>query len=117
MSFYGGVPIRHLQGLGNGYDFLRSYLLPRNLASYMADIGATHFVGSNSRYIPTYVPCVAELARDKDGLLIAYGIYDQHNSYVAVYRIFITSEETPELTAGLERECGPAVGANDSGDG
>jgi hypothetical protein len=117
VSFYGGVPIRHLQGLVNGYDFLRSYLLPRNLASYMSDIGATHFVGSNSRYIPTYVPCVAELARDKDGPLIAYGIYDQHNSYVAVYRIIITSEETPELVAGLDRECGPVIGSNTPGAG
>ena len=117
VGFYGGVPIRHLQGLVNGYDFLNTYLIPRNLASYMADIDATHFVGSNSRYIPTYVPCVAELARDKDGPLVAYGIYDQHNSYVAIYRVMVTSVETPELAAGLDRECGPVIGSNTPGEG
>ena len=117
VSFYGGVPIRHLQGLMNGYDFLRTYLLPRNLASYMADINATHFVGSNSRYIPTNVPCVAELARDEDTPLVAYGVYDQHNSYVAIYRVIVTSEASAELIAGLDRECGPVIGSNTPGAG
>ena len=112
VSFYGGVPIRHLQGLVNGYDFLRIYLIPRNLASYMADINATHFVGSNPRFLPTYLPCVQELARDQDGPLVAYGIYDRHNSYVAVYEVIVTAEETPELAAGFDRECGPVIGTS-----
>ena len=78
----------------------------------MADINATHFVGSNTRFLPAYLPCVAELARDMDSPLVAYGIYHQHNSYVAVYEVMVTAKETPELTAGLDRDCGPMIGTS-----
>lgn len=112
VSFYGDVPIRHLQGQVNGYDFLRTYLIPRNLASYMADVKATHFISANKSFVPDYVPCVLELARDRESPLVAYGIYDRHNSYVQVYRVKVTAEDTPELTDGLNRKCGPAIKSN-----
>jgi hypothetical protein len=86
-SYHSGVSIRHLEGLVNGYDYIRSYLIPRRVASYLSDINATHFVISNASVLPVSLPCFTEIAADADGQHLAHGIYENHNSYIAVYRI------------------------------
>lgn len=107
-SFYSGVPIRHLEGLMNGYDYLRSYALRGKIASYLADIDATHFVVSNRAVLPDYVPCTWIVAKDADSGLTAYGIYDSHNTYITIYQIILAKEQPAEITAKIDKTCGPA---------
>ncbi len=107
-SFLSGVPIRHLEGLLNGYDYLRSYVEPGRIASYIQDVGATHFVISNAPRLPDYLECRIEIARNEDGGLTAYGTYDRHNGYVAVYRITVGLEAPPDPSSGTGPNCGPA---------
>jgi len=117
-AYFSGVPVYHLEGKMNGYEFVRSYLLPKRLGSYLRDIGATHFVYSNAvnppglpagGLRPGYVPCQVPIAEDEDGEVAVFGEYVRHNSEIAVYRISINSNTpTPALdpTGG---ECGPAI--------
>ena len=110
-SFLSGVPIRHLEGLVNGYDYIRSYLIPGRVASYMEDIGATHFVVSNRPNLPEYVPCQVEIAADNDGGLSAYGTYDRHNGYIAVYDVSFSSGESAGRLPMTDETCRPGVRA------
>lgn len=107
-SFYSGVPIRHLEGLMNSYEYLRSYSIPGKIANYLAEIGATHFVVSNRAVLSDYIPCVKMIAKDIDSGLTAYGIYDSHNSYIAIYRIKVTKEQPAEIARNNDETCGPA---------
>lgn len=107
-AYFSGVPIRHLEGLMNGYEYLQTYVKPRRIASYLADIKATHFVISSGSILPDYVPCSIEIARDSDGGRRAFGTYDRHNSYIAVYRVVVSSDDAGQNVTSAGPECGPA---------
>ena len=92
-SFFSDVGIRHLEGLVNSYEFVEKYLSSGQLASYMKDIGATHLVVSNAPVLGKYQKCFLNIDSDKKGDLKAYGVYEKHNSYIAIYRIYFNKEK------------------------
>jgi hypothetical protein len=92
--YHSQVSIRHLEGLMNGYDYVQSYLLKHRIASYLKEIKATHYVISNPSTLPPHLPCYMNVASDSDRQHFAYGIYDNHNSYIAVYRIVHLNEKS-----------------------
>ena len=108
-SFLSGVPVRHLEGLVNGYDYIRSYLIPGRVASYLEDIGATQFVVSNKPQLPEYMPCQVEIAANDDGGLRAYGTYQRHNGYIAVYDVSFSSGESDQPLPLAAETCRPGV--------
>jgi hypothetical protein len=109
-AYFSGVPIRHLEGLMNGYAYLKDYVKPRWTATELADIKATHFVMSSEPFLPDHLPCDIEIARDSDGGRRAFGTYDRHHGYIAVYRITVSSDEAEQTVTGEGLECGPSRG-------
>jgi hypothetical protein len=105
--YFSGMPVRHIEGLMNGYDFLDDYLKPGQFASYIKGTEATHFVLSNAPVLPDFIPCRLVIARDDRGQLTATGEYDRHNRYVAVYRVAFAEEGAAVEASGT---CGPAEG-------
>lgn len=93
-TFFSDVGIHHLEGLVNGYDFVNNYL-PGRIASYIRDIGATHFVISNPPVLPEQMPPYIFIVADSDGKLEAYGRLDRRNSYIAVYEITFDRASIP----------------------
>ena len=91
----------------NGYEYLDSYLKPGRVATYLSDVKATHYVLSNSPYLPNYIPCRIEIARDSDGGLRAIGTYDRHNDFIAIYRVSFASGGSGGALDDDAPECGP----------
>ena len=110
-AYFSGVPIRHLEGKVNGYDFIRSYLIPRRVASYVKNIGATHYVFSNAGR-PEGLPCQLKIISDQD--VVVYGEYDRHNDELFVYRISTRPELTPVSDHSVPN-CGSAEGSLSGG--
>ena len=107
-AFLSGASIRHLEGLMNGYDYLRTYLEPGKIATYLSDINATHFVISNP-VLQEQIPCNIEIARDRDGSLVAIGRYDKHNPYIGIYRISVGPPSTNRSSLDAGTDCGPGT--------
>jgi len=108
-SYFSGVPIRHLEGKVNGYEYIHSYLLPRRIASYINDIGATHYVFSNGVRPQGHLPCRILLEKDEDGGLVVFGDYERHNETIVVYRISVSSAEATQAPVIGGGECGQAI--------
>jgi hypothetical protein len=108
--FYSEVPIRHLEGSVNGYASLREYAVPGRIASYLEDIGATHYVVANAPVLPAYVSCNIVIAKNSHNSLVAYGNYVRHNGDVAIYRITLSSALVDRGASGSK--CGPSIEPN-----
>lgn len=107
-SYFSQVPIRHLEGLVNGYEYLNTYAKHGRITSYLSDIEATHFIISNDPVLAEWIPCGTKISVNADDGLVAYGVYDAHNSYIAVYKISITPGVDPRLENLSKQMCGPA---------
>ncbi|MCH8989452.1 MAG: hypothetical protein IIA92_11685 [Chloroflexi bacterium] len=94
-TYFSGVPMRHIEGKVNSYEYIRSYLLPGRVTAYLDDIGATHYVYSNEPIPSTGIPCKIQIATSKEGTL--YGEYDRHVNNVWVY--LINDGPAPALTS------------------
>ncbi len=100
--FFSGIGVRHLEGLVNSYDYIFTYLRGRRITQYLIDIGATHLIVSNALFLPKKVSCTVSISKDDKNSLSAYGLYEMHNSYVAIYRVvFIQDESNHNLLGSL----------------
>ena len=95
-AFFSGVSIRHLEGLVNSHEFISHYLKNGQIVTYLKDIGATHFVVSNADTLPKRIECIVKIAVNSDSRLTAFGAYEKHNSYIAIYKVWFSEESSKQ---------------------